>query len=101
MMKQLIVGMTVMMTLLATARAGYVGWQQAGSIWILTTPEGANLPAEATEENFPVLIRLNKEGFDFTKAKAGGDDIRFADSAGKPLAYQIEEWDADAGTASI
>jgi hypothetical protein len=101
MMKQLIVGMTVMMTLLATARAGYVGWQQAGSIWILTTPEGANLPATATEENFPVLIRLNKEGFDFTKAKAGGDDIRFADAAGKPLAYQIEEWDADAGTASI
>ena len=101
MIKQLIVGMTVMMTLLATTRAGYVGWQQAGSIWILTTPEGANLPATATEENFPVLIRLNKEGFDFTKAKAGGDDIRFADAAGKPLAYQIEEWDADAGTASI
>ena len=101
MMKQLIVGMTVMMTLLATARAGYVGWQYTGSIWILTTPEGANLPATATEENFPVLIRLNKEGFDFTKAKAGGDDIRFADASGKPLAYQIEEWDADAGTASI
>ena len=35
------------------------------------------------------------------QAKAGGDDIRFADAAGTPLAYQIEEWDAAAGTASI
>ncbi|MEI7957079.1 MAG: DUF2341 domain-containing protein, partial [Verrucomicrobiota bacterium] len=100
-MKHLIVGMAVLMTLLATVRAGYVGWQHSGSIWILTTPEGANLPATATEENFPVLIRLNKEGFDFSKAKANGDDIRFADAAGTPLAYQIEEWDAAAEAASI
>ena len=101
MKKQLITGIAVFMTLLATARAGYVGWQHSGSIWILTTPEGANLPATATEENFPVLVRLNKDGFDFSKAKAGGDDIRFADAAGAPLAYQIDEWDAAAGTASI
>jgi len=93
--------MTVLMTLLATARAGYVGWQHSGSIWILTTPEGANLPATATEANFPVLVRLNKDGFDFSKAKAGGEDIRFTDAAGTPLAYQIDEWDAAAGTASI
>ncbi|MEI6535529.1 MAG: DUF2341 domain-containing protein, partial [Verrucomicrobiaceae bacterium] len=100
-MKRLIVGMTVLMTLLATTRAGHVGWQHSGSIWILTTPEGANLPATATEENFPVLVRLNNEGFDFSKAKANGDDIRFADAAGTSLAYQIDEWDAAAGTASI
>ena len=101
MMKQLITGMTVLMTLLATARAGYDGWRHSGSIWILTTPEGADMPATATEENFPVLVRLNQEGFDFSKAKAGGEDIRFADAAGTPLAYQIEEWDAAAGAASV
>jgi len=101
MRKQLTTGIAVFLTLLATARAGYVGWQHSGSIWILTTPEGANLPATASEENFPVLVRLNKDGFDFTKAKAAGEDIRFATVAGAPLAYQIDEWDAAAGTASI
>jgi hypothetical protein len=101
MKKQLITGIAVFMTLLATARAGYDGWQHTGSIWILTTPEGANLPATASEENFPVLVRLSKDGFNFSQAKAGGDDIRFANAAGTPLAYQVEEWDAAAGTASI
>jgi len=101
MRKQLTTGIAVFMTLLATARAGYVGWQHSGSIWILTTPEGANLPATATEENFPVLVRLGKDGFDFSKAKGGGEDIRFSDAAGTPLAYQIDEWDASVGTASI
>ena len=89
------------LALLHMASAQYTGWKHSGSIWILTTPEGASLPATATEENFPVLVRLNKEGFDFTVAKTGGDDIRFADAAGAPLAYQIEDWNADAGTASI
>jgi hypothetical protein len=89
------------LALLHMASAQYTGWQRSGSIWILTTPEGANLPATASEENFPVLVRFNKEGFDFTTAKANGDDIRFADAAGKPLAYQIEDWNADTGTASI
>ena len=101
MRKQLTTGIAVLMTLLASARAGYVGWQHSGSIWILTTPEGANLSVTATEENFPVLVRLNKEGFDFSKAKAGGEDLRFATASGTPLAYQIEAWDAAVGSASI
>ena len=89
------------LTMLATAHAGYDSWQHTGSIWILTTPDGANLPATASEENFPLLVRLNKDSFDFSQAKAGGDDIRFADAAGTSLAYEIEDWDAVAGTASI
>jgi hypothetical protein len=89
------------LALLHIASAQYTGWQHSGSMHILTTPEGANLPATATEEGFPLLVRLNTDGFDFSQAKANGEDIRFADASGKPLAYQIEEWDADAGTASI
>ncbi|MEI7903116.1 MAG: DUF2341 domain-containing protein, partial [bacterium] len=97
-------GMTVTLAFLAllqTASAQYPGWKHAGSMYILTTPEGANLPAAVSEADFPLLVRLGKDGFDFTQAKAGGDDIRFASAAGKPLAYQVEEWDAAAGTASI
>ena len=55
--------------------AQYVGWQQAGAMCILTTPDGANLPAGTSVEGFPVLVRLNKEWFDFSKAKSNGDDI--------------------------
>ena len=78
----------------------YPDWQHEGSLYILTTPEGANLPAAASEENFPLLVRLNRGVFDFSQAKASGEDIRFsADS--KPLTYQVEEWDASNGVASI
>ena len=91
---------TVLLASLTMSHAQYQGWQHEGSFHILTTPDGANLPATAAEENFPVLVRLNRESFDFTQAKAHGEDVRFA-AAGKPLAYQIEEWDAAKGSASI
>ena len=79
----------------------YAGWQQSGSMFILTTPEGASLPAGSSVEEFPVLVRLNKDWFDFTKAKANGEDVRFTNASGAPLAYQIEQWDAAKGEASI
>ena len=31
----------------------YQAWSHSGSLWLLTTPDGANLPAAATESNFP------------------------------------------------
>jgi hypothetical protein len=88
-------------SLLGTASAQYPGWQHAGSLNILTTPEGANLPASASEENFPLLVRLDKEWFDFKQAQASGEDVRFASATGTPLAYQIDSWDTAAGTAAI
>ena len=83
------------------AAAQYPGWQHSGSMFILTTPEGANLPASATEKDFPLLVRLNKDFFDFSKAKADGADLRFSTKNGEPLAYEIEEWDTEKGAASI
>jgi hypothetical protein len=85
----------------AVPAAAYHGWQHSGSLLILTTPEGAELPASAVLEGFPLLVRLHRDGFDFTQAMAHGEDLRFASSTGVPLAYQIEEWDAARGTASI
>ncbi len=80
--------------------AQYTDWSHSGSMYLLTTPEGADLPASASVENFPVLARLHRDLFDFHQAKAGGEDIRFS-AGGKPLAYQIEEWDAAKGVASL
>jgi len=84
-----------------TAAVKYRAWQHSGSLFLLTTPEGANLPVTASEDNFPLLVRLNKDWFNFSAAKAHGEDIRFATVAGTPLAYQIDHWDAVVGTASI
>ena len=85
----------------AASLAPYPGWQHSGALTILTTPEGANLPASALETDFPLLVRLDKDWFAFSQAKTRGEDIRFASSTGTPLAYQIEEWDAAKGKASI
>jgi len=88
------------LALLQTASAQYQGWQHAGMFYVLTTPEGANLPAAASEDGFPLLLRLDKDSFDFKQAQAKGEDLLFA-VAGKPLAYQIDTWDAPAATANV
>ena len=95
-----------LVALILTAHAGqtpaqYAGWQHSGSLYILTTPEGADLPASASEVGFPLLVRLHRDYFDFSQAKVQGEDIRFSTGAGAPLPYQIEQWDAAKGSASI
>jgi hypothetical protein len=79
----------------------YQGWQHSGLLTILTTPDGANLPASASVEEFPLLVRLQKDRFDFSQAKLHGEDLRFSTTTGKMLAFEIEEWDSANGTASI
>jgi hypothetical protein len=90
----------LIMSMISKAHAQYEGWKKEGTLTILTTPDGANLPATTSVENFPLLVRLSKASFDFQQAKTGGEDIRFS-SAGQPLAYLIETWDEEKGTASI
>ncbi|MCX6880553.1 MAG: DUF2341 domain-containing protein [Verrucomicrobia bacterium] len=82
------------------ASAQYPGWQHEGSMFILTTPEGAALPATAAVEGFPLLLRLDQGSFDFSQANPKGEDLRFS-AAGKPLAYQIEQWESAHGKASV
>ncbi|NQV33811.1 MAG: hypothetical protein HQ515_14045, partial [Phycisphaeraceae bacterium] len=50
------------------ASAQYTDWRHSGSMVILTTPDGANLPASASVTDFPLLVRLHKDFFDFTQA---------------------------------
>ena len=76
-------------------------WAHSGSMFILTTPDGANLPAGASVSNFPMLIRFNSSNFDFAQAQSDGRDIRFATPAGDSLSYEIEEWDSINGRAAV
>jgi len=101
MTKSIMLATAMLVLLVQTASAQYQGWQHSGSLFILTMPDGANLPATASEEGFPLLVRLNKDWFDFSQAKRNGEDIRFASATGTPLACQIDEWDAAKGSASI
>ena len=101
MIQRTILTLALLAALLPSVLAQYPGWQQPGSIWLLTTPEGADVPAGVVLKDFPVLVRLSSASFDFTKAPAHGEDVRFATSEGVALAYQIEEWDAARGEASV
>ncbi|MGB2822858.1 MAG: DUF2341 domain-containing protein [Phycisphaerae bacterium] len=84
-----------------TASAQYDDWRHSGSLYVLTTPEGADLPAASLEKGFPLLIRLHKDFFDFKQAGADGQDIRFSASDGTPLPYQIDQWDPAGAAAAV
>jgi hypothetical protein len=99
--ERIVCGVILLTRLLQAASAQYSGWQHSGSMYLLTTPEGANLPASASEDGFPLLVRLHKDFFNFNQAKPQGEDVRFSTSTGTPLAYQVEQWDTANGTASI
>ena len=79
----------------------YRDWKHSGSLVLLTTPEGADLPGSTMIEGFPLLVRLHKDFFDFGQAMADGADLRFSSSTGELLSYQIEEWDTAQGVASV
>lgn len=76
-------------------------WKHSGPLYIFTGPEGVALPAAVRETNFPLLLRFDRETFNFSEAQKHGEDIRFTDAGGGALAYQIEQWDADKGAACI
>ena len=86
----LVAALLVPSTFAADPRSG------GGEITILTTPEGADLPAGVVVEEFPLLVRLHRDGFDFSRT-----GVHFTDAAGKPLAHQIDDWDAAGGSAAI
>jgi hypothetical protein len=83
------------------ANQAYGDWAHSGSLFILTTPEGADLPTGLTVTNFPLLVRLDKNNFDFTQLQPDGRDLRFTDADGIALSFQIENWQASEGTASV
>ena len=76
-------------------------WKHTGTVTILTTPEGANLTAGSRVEQFPLLVTLHKDFFDFSQAQPHGEDLRLFTADGTPLPYQIDEWSPAQGQAKI
>jgi hypothetical protein len=85
----------------SAAPSPYQSWAFSGSLFILTTPDGANITTGPEETNFPLLLRFNSANFPFNKAAADGRDIRFTTATGTALSYQIEEWDSVNGRAAV
>ena len=69
----------------------YADWSFSQTITVNTSSTGANVAGNVT--NFPMLVRLNPSNFGgFAATLANGADIRFANSKGIHLPYQIERW---------
>ena len=82
-------------------RADFASWKHSGVVFMDTTHLGAPLATGKVLEEFPVLVRLDKEWFPFGEVAEGGRDLRFTSGEGRTLAYEIESWDAASGRAAI
>jgi len=69
-----------------------VGWKYSNRLTLNTTKNGANV--NESVYNFPVLVRLDSNNFNFNEAKDSGQDIRFTKENGLLLPFEIESWDS-------
>lgn len=74
----------------STTIVPYPYWNYERRIILNTTEKGAGINENVY--GFPVLIRLNENNFDFTKASSNGSDLRFTKTNGDPLPFEIERW---------
>ncbi len=52
-----------------------------------------NSASTETLIDFPLMVKLTTDRFDYTFAQADGDDIRFVDSDGTALDYECDTWE--------
>ncbi len=65
-------------------------WHLPG--WRLRRSFTFNNTGRGQLDNFPVLVKIDPVNIDYTRTQSLGQDLRFVDSDGTPLAYEIEEW---------
>lgn len=74
-------------------------WKFSRKLHFNTTGSGADVRGTVT--NFPLLIRLTSDNFDFNQARTDGSDIRFVKENGASFPYEIERWNADKKNAEL
>lgn len=65
-------------------------WHYCRNITLNTSPAGADIQDDIYD--FPVLIRLTSDNFDFTQAGGDGSDLMITGSDGTPRPFAIEQW---------
>lgn len=74
-------------------------WSYSERLYLNTSSTGAGVAETVT--NFPVLVRLNSENFDFNQTQISGTDIRFTNADCVQLPYEIDRWDPVSQKAEI
>ena len=64
------------------------------------TLSGNNFVGATSLTDFPVLITLNSGNIDYSLTQNSGQDLRFFDADGTPLAYEIDKWN-EAGVSTV
>ena len=64
------------------------------------TLSGNTFSGATTLTNFPILLKLNSGNIDYSQTQNGGQDLRFFDSSGNSLDYQVESWN-EAGNSYV
>lgn len=77
----------------------YTAWKYSADLTI--HPLAAGLSAADTIMNFPLLLRLDRNNFDFSSERKKGGGFRVTKEDGTPVAFQQEWWDSANGTAAL
>ncbi len=77
----------------------YALWPYSSTVKLNTTSSGAQVTS--TIAGFPVLIRLRAPAFAFGQCLPDGRDLRFANSKGVHLPFEIERFDPNAQIADV
>jgi hypothetical protein len=69
----------------------FAAWSDSCRVQLNTTSAGAGVASD--QSGFPVLVRLTAADFTFSEARSDGADLRFGDSSGSALAFELERFD--------
>ena len=70
------------------------GWDSRMQLTFNNSSRAENL------NDFPILVTLDTNRFDYSRAQVSGNDLRFVDANGTVLSYEIETWNPS-GQSSI
>lgn len=62
------------------------GWESRTQLTFNNSSRAENL------SDFPILVTLDTNRFDYSQAQISGNDLRFVDADGTVLSYEIETW---------
>ncbi len=82
-----------------TAVVENVQWKYSSKLYLNTSETGAAVSGDIY--NFPILVRLTQDNFDFSQARSGGEDIRFTKQDNTFLPFELEHWDQIGKQASV
>ncbi|MBN1759113.1 MAG: DUF2341 domain-containing protein [Chitinispirillaceae bacterium] len=90
---------TVTVTSGDTTVIEHPSWRFSREIGLNTSMTGAGVADDVCD--FPVLVRLTDDNFDFAQAAPDGADLLFSGSGGILLPYEIERWDVTGKQAEL